>query len=117
MRYRKLTEDKDYAFGQRAGEFYIDSPEAVGQAVGTRLALLQGEWFLDDTAGTPYSTQVLGKGTTPLYDLAIRTRIIQTQGVEEIVSYQSSLDRDLRKLTVNAEINTIYGPITIQQVL
>jgi hypothetical protein len=72
---------------------------------------MQGEWFLDITEGTPYSTQILGKGTKPYYDQAIKARILGTQGVTEIVEYSSSLIN--RALSVTARVSTIYGPITV----
>lgn len=112
MRYRKLDADGDYVFGSDQADFYINSPDAVAQAVQTRLLLMTGEWFLDTTEGTPYSTDILGNNTKPLYDTAIRNRILGTQGVTKIVSYTSSVSAD-RELTVNAIINTLYGEATV----
>jgi len=117
MRYRKLSQDGDYTFGNQAADFYKDVPEAVGQAVLTRLRLLRGEWFLDKTAGTPWSSEVLGKYTNGTYDAAIRRRILGTQGVLQITEYSSSVDTEKRKLTVTATINTIYGTTTVEATL
>ena len=39
MKYRKLTENGDYAFGRGGADMHADTPEAVGQAVLTRLRL------------------------------------------------------------------------------
>lgn len=102
-------------FGQGLVDFYIDNVEAVAQSVMTRLLLLQGEWFLNSEAGTPYATQVLGYDTKPTYDQAIRTVILETQGVTGLASYSSTVEN--RALTINATINTIYGQTEIQQVL
>jgi hypothetical protein len=63
MRYRTLDANGDYTFGQNGANFLVNSPAAVGQAVLTRVKLMQGEWFLDQTAGTPYDTEILGAGT------------------------------------------------------
>lgn len=114
MRYRALTSAGDYSFGQGNANFLINSPAAVAQAVKTRLLLMTGEWFLDNTDGTPYSTEILGTGTGPLYDQAIRERILETQGVTGIVLYSSQVLN--RKLSVAATITTIYGVVFIQQV-
>lgn len=114
MRYRALSPDGDYTFGQGNSNFLINSPDAVAQAVMTRLLLMQGEWFLDITEGTPYGTKILGTGTSPFYDQAIRERILGSQGVIGIASYSSNVQN--RKLSVEATINTIYGATTIQQV-
>ena len=35
MKYRKLTENGDYAFGRGGADMHADTPEAVGQAVLT----------------------------------------------------------------------------------
>lgn len=109
MIYRKLDESGDYTFGQGQGEFYTNSPEAVAQAVKTRLGLIQGEWFLDTTAGTPYNSQILGAGTVATYDQAIQAVILGTQGVVRIASYSSGIDPATRAAQVSCTIDTVYG--------
>lgn len=114
MRYRIEDANGDYTFGQGDGNFYVNSPAAVAQAVKTRLGLMQGEWFLDNTAGTPYN-QILGKGTDSTRDLAIQQVILNTEGVTSIAEYASFLSSKTRQFTVAATINTIYGQTTITQ--
>lgn len=117
MRYRKLDASGDYTFGHQQADFYRDQPEAVGQAVMTRLRLFTGEWFLDTTDGTPWRTDILGKYTQRAYDTVIKDRILQTDGVQSIDAYTSALDRDTRKLSVSATISTRYGTATVQATL
>lgn len=112
MKYRALDANGDYTFGRSMAEFLNNSPAAVAQAVLTRLMLAQGEWFLDTTDGTPYSTQILGTHTQPLYDQAIQERILDTPGVQSIDDYASTLDQQ-RNLRVAALITTVYGQTTI----
>jgi hypothetical protein len=112
MRYRALGSNGDSTFGSGSSPFLINSPAAVGQAVLTRLWLIQGEWFLDTSAGTPYIGQIVGRSVAT-YDYAIKTRILGTQGVESLAEYSSELNQATRKVTVNATINTIYGVTTI----
>lgn len=107
MRYRVLDETGDYTFGRGRSGFLENSPETVVQAVKTRLGLIEGEWFLDLTEGTPYMTQILGKGTDSLYDRAVKERISGTQGLSGIRSYFSTLKE--RNLTIGADIDTVYG--------
>ncbi|MGS1033105.1 hypothetical protein [Burkholderia glumae] len=95
----------------------MNSPDAVAQAVLTRLRLLQGEWFLDTTVGMPWATQVLSKNTQGTADATIRSCILGTTGVTEITDYASSFDSIKRKLTVTATINTLYGSTTIETTL
>jgi hypothetical protein len=109
MRYRKEDANGDYVFGNQLADFYTDVPEAVAQAVKTRLALFTGEWFLDTTDGTPWRVEVLGKYTKDIYDAVIQARILGTQGVNEITSYSSTFDGDSRTLSISATIDTQYG--------
>ena len=117
MRYRKLSAVGDYTFGHQQADFYRDQPEAVAQAVQTRLGLFTGEWFLDTSDGTPWRTDVLGKYTQKAYDVVLKERILDTPGVRSIDAYSSTLDRQARKLSVQASISTIYGTATVQATL
>lgn len=113
MRVRKQDPvTGDYVFGHQQNDFYRDQPEAVAQAVQTRLALFTGEWFLDVTDGTPWTTQVLGKYTKDQYDAVIRDRILDTLGVTQIDSYSSTVNTTTRTLTVTATIDTQFGTAT-----
>jgi hypothetical protein len=117
MIYRALDENGDYKFGNGSADFLKNSPPTVAQHVATRLKLLQSEWFLDLTEGTPWKTRVLGTDTMSTYNMAIRERILNTEGVTGIAAYSSSLNRDTRELSVSATINTTYGVATVNQVL
>lgn len=112
MRYRALSPDGDYQFG-RSGLFLTNSPEAVAQAINTRLLLWAGEWFLDTKEGTPYREGILGYGTQGTRDVAIRERLLSTPGVNSLLSYASSVDPASRKMTVSARVDTIYGAVPI----
>lgn len=111
MKYRTLTADGDFQFG-RTGIFLQDSPEAVAQAILTRLRLWTNEWFLDSEEGTPFEERILGYGTQGTRDLSIKQRISETQGFLRFVSYQSRVDA-ARKMTVTAVVDTIYGTATV----
>lgn len=106
MRYRQLDENFDYTISK----FLVDSPECVGQAVKTRLLLWMGEWFMDTNDGTPYLQDIVGVDTN--YDLEIKARILETPGVNEIIEYSSSVN-ELRQLSVNTTLDTIYGQTTV----
>jgi hypothetical protein len=57
--YRKLDQNGDPLFGNGAANFVSDI-DAVAQAIGTRLRLLQGEWWENTNAGTPLFQSMLG---------------------------------------------------------
>lgn len=117
MRYRKLTVSKagsevgayDYTFGRGRENFWVDVPDAVGQAVLTRLKLEEGQWFLDREDGTPWNTRVLGKYTGSTRDPTLRARILDTTGVEEILGFSSSTNLETRDYSVVVVLDTIYG--------
>lgn len=115
MRYRKLDADGDMVFGGGQAAFWRDQPEAVAQAVKTRLAMRLGEWFLDTSAGTPWNTKVLGKFTAPTRDATIRARILRTTGVTSIDAYASTFDPNTRRFSASATISTVYGKATISE--
>lgn len=109
MRYRKTDANGDYIWGHQQNDFWLNTPDGVAQAIKTRLALFVGEWFLDVTDGTPWTTQVLDKYTKDQYDAAIQDRILGTQGVTQITAYSSSVNTTTRTLTVTATVETQYG--------
>lgn len=116
MKYRKLDDEGDFTFGHGDLDYHKDSPEAAAQAVKTRLMLWAGEWFLDQEEGTPWGLRVLGKNRAADYDPLIRLRILETQGVESLESYESVWDENSRKLEIAATINTIYGQASVNAI-
>jgi hypothetical protein len=117
MRIRKFDTNGDYTLTGTGNDYYVDSAQAVAQAIQAGLALLQGEWFLDTSQGMPWRTEVLGKYTAPGYDSVIKSQILSTAGVQSISSYSSSFDPIARALTVNATVESIYGPATVATTL
>lgn len=114
MRYRKLTNTGDYSFGNGQLDFYRDVPAAVGQSVETRILLWLGEWFLDIEDGTPFLQGILGKYSQVTANTTIQDRILTTDGVVSIENYRSNIDVDNRAMTVECDINTIFGPTALK---
>lgn len=120
MRYRKLDSDDDYSFGNGQLDFWINVPDAVGQQVKTRLLLWLGEWYLDITEGTPYIQGILGKHSLQQADTTVQQRVLDSvdeQGnptVTDLASYTSQLDGNSRAMSVEMELDTIYGPTPVQ---
>lgn len=113
MRYRQLDANGDYLFGV-AAKFLVNTPQAVAQAIATRLKLLKGDWFLDNRIGLDKSL-ILGYGTQATRDHEIQQHILDTPGVLNIDSYSSSVDS--RNFTVVATVNTAYGAAQLNEVL
>lgn len=113
MRYRRESEDGDYTFGRGDDTWLINSPEAVALAVKTRFELWLGQWFLDTATGTPWIQSVLGKQRQDAYNLAIRQRILETQGVSSISEFNTTVNSTTRRVSFTATIETIYGTTTV----
>ena len=113
MIYRKLDSNGDYTFGQQAGNFWKNQPEAVAQAIVTVLGLIQGEWFLDPTVGVPYDSKIIGMDRMSTYDQAMQEAILGTQGVNEILAYVSGVNTETRQAFVACTVDTIYGQVSI----
>jgi hypothetical protein len=120
MRTRKLDAAGDYSFGQGLADFYTNSPACIAQKIVTRLLLQEGEWFLDNTAGTPWSQEILGYSTASLRDIAIKAVVLGTPGVTSLYSYTSSSNSSTRAFTVSGSVITAYstqpipfGPVTL----
>lgn len=112
MKYRKLSETGDYTFGQNK---FLKDREAVGQAIITRMKLLYGEWWENTDDGLPLFEQILGtfdsQQNRNAIDLIISERISSTQGVKNIVRFESEFQN--RLYSAQCTINTIYGEITL----
>ncbi len=112
MRYRKMDANDDYTFGRR-NEFYT-GVEAVAQAVKTRLRLLLGEWWENVEDGTPLFQEVMGQFFASIdgaqeVDLVFAERIMGTQGVAEITSFDSELNPNTRTYSALITVETIYS--------
>jgi hypothetical protein len=125
MRYRKQSSDGDFQFGHGSADFWRNAPDAVGQAIKTRLLLFRGEWFLDLSEGTPWGGfpfndlvvsqgQILGAHTQLTRDLALKERILDTPGVLTIIDYSSSFDSSDRSFNASMKVDTIYGAVSIR---
>jgi hypothetical protein len=114
VRYRRLSPSGDYQFGQQQADFWRDQPEAVAQAVQTRLRLELGDWFLDTTDGTDWRGSVLGNRTAFTRDAVIRSRVLLTPGVKAILGYNSRVNPDTRAFSAGMSLDTIYGRFVIE---
>lgn len=112
---RAIDTNRDWAFG-RGLQDYRTGADELAQAVGTRIRSWQGNAFFDPAQGVDWNN-LLDIGTKPLLDLDIQRVMYQTAGVVRIRSYKSTLDRETRELTVEANLDTIYGEMALTEVL
>lgn len=116
MIYRMLDSDGDYVFG-RGKHAYLEGIDAVAQAIKTRLLLLYAEWWEDREDGLPLWEQILAapgsQDSLNAVDLIFKERIEGTTGVLSLLGYESDFDRDNRKYTFKAAVETMYGDLII----
>lgn len=116
MIYRMLDQDGDYVFG-RGKRAYLEGAEAVAQAIKTRLLLLYSEWWEDREDGLPLWEKILASPGSPsnlqAVDFIFKERISGTTGVLSLLGYDSDFDRETRKYTFKAAVETLYGTLVI----
>jgi len=94
--------------------------QTVAQRLKIRLLTFQEEWFMDTTYGVPYFQRLLGRKqkSKSAIDLIFQQKILEEQGVKEIVSFESSFINRQYSLTFRAKVvdGSITDPIQIQAV-
>jgi hypothetical protein len=113
---RRLDANWDLSFGQGINNYCINQ-ESCAQNVRSRLLLLLGEWFLDTNAGC-LNTIILQQkpANLPYLEGVIKACILQTDDVDELISFNMTYDWNNRKLLIDASLLTIYGTIENIQV-
>jgi hypothetical protein len=92
-----------------------NTQEEIAQTIKTRLRLFSGEYFRDVTDGTPWFQVILDKNATlAARDAAIKQRIVQTDGVLQLVTFETDYDISSRGFTVSAQVLTAVGLASIQ---
>jgi len=84
-------------------------PDAVAQAVATRLRLWTGNWFLNLAEGTNWSGKVLGNNTALTRDPELRQRILNTPGVIKLNNYDSGFNPNTRAFNATFQLDTQFG--------
>lgn len=94
---------------------YATSGNEVAQRVITRIRRLQGEWFIDTTAGMPYLQDILGKRDINYFKLLLRKEILNTDGVQSINTFRMSFNSKTGYISIYVEIKVDGSYIPISQ--
>jgi hypothetical protein len=83
---------------------------AVTQQIAIALKTVKGEWFLDETIGVPYFTNILGKK----FSLGTVQQIVREaiQAIDSVVSIERlavDFDALTRKCSVDFVVKTTFG--------
>lgn len=86
--------------------------DAVKQHLKQRLRLVRGEYFLDTERGVPYYENILLKRPSPdVVDGVLKSVILGTPGVVELLTFVLDYDAALRKLSLSFTVQTTDGEI------
>lgn len=92
----------------------IDNEDELTQYIGIKLRFINGEWSFDITKGVKYFGFIFEKSITKNdIDAEFRNQILSTDGVIEITTFESDIDRSNRVYSLNVVMNTIYGDVTL----
>lgn len=99
-----------------SGNQFLTEREEIAQTIKTRLRLFSGEYFRNITDGTAWFETILNKNTSiSAKDAVIKQRILQTNGVVNLVTFESDYEINQRSFTITAEVLTEFGLIEIEQ--
>lgn len=109
-------ENGRFVFDSTGDLVFVKGVERVRQQVEFRLSLWAGEWFLDESFGTPYLLRILGK-TAVSVDAAVdalRQQMLDVEGVQSINRLDYTFDAATRKLSVDVDLQSAYGVVRYQ---
>lgn len=89
---------------------------SIKQALKIRLLFFVNDWYLDINEGIPFYENIYDKNISLTeVDNIIKTVILKTDGVNEIISYNSNFNKETRKFNIDFKVNTIYGEVSLQE--
>jgi len=107
MIFRNLTSSGDWTFGSGIGN-YITNDAAIGLNIDTRLLSWVNDCFFDMAAGIDWLNLLGSVGKESVLELNLRRVILQSYGVQGLVSFYATLTPD-RRFTANYTIDTIFS--------
>ena len=91
---------------------FTTEQDSIRQRLKIGLATIAGEWFLDSSKGLPLTTPDFSqKGSQSLLDAYVRQFITNFEGVQELLTYSSSLNKNTRTSTINFTARVDSGEI------
>jgi hypothetical protein len=86
--------------------------DAIKQAVAQAIKQFAQDWFLDMNAGLPYRQQLFGgRDLSSAFEAVLQNRVLQVPGILGLLTWQTSLDRRNRLLTVQFEARCTGGVV------
>jgi|GEM_PF-2939865 len=83
----------------------VSGVDQVKQSLIIRLKFFINDWFLDINAGLPYYEEFFIKSPNQIrIESLLVNEILTTRGVQQLLSFESEFDSDLRKFIVNFKV-------------
>jgi len=93
----------------------IEAREQIAQNLAIRLRFILGEWFLDIDAGVPYYEDIFVKSPNQYrVESVLKEEIVNTEGVVEILSFNTQFNSQTRKFSVVFSCDTVAGQINLE---
>ncbi|WP_308568054.1 hypothetical protein [uncultured Providencia sp.] len=108
MKVRRLDDNHDWTFGNGRAD-YATMSEAISQSVLTKLLSLRHDWFLDLEHGLRWLDYLKKNPNLIAMESAIKSQILNVDGVVRITAFDIQLNPDPRKFTISATYIDIYG--------
>lgn len=108
-----FASDSSNEFIIEKGEFVLVSDGAqVVQNVKEKLLSYEDDFFLDRTHGLPYYQSMFTKPVNlNLTESLLKAEILSTEGVQQLLSFQTQFNSVTRVLAVTFTFETIYGDV------
>lgn len=105
--------DSSSEFIIEKGEFVlVEDGAQVVQNVRERLLSYREDFFLDRTQGLPYFQTMFTKPfNLNLTESLLKAEILDTEGVESLLSFATEFESNTRKLTVTFTFQTAFGSV------
>lgn len=97
----------------------VSDLEALRQRIVQAIKFQHGTWFLNIRRGIDYDL-IRGHQTTLEIAAQVLYNAILSEGGDEVIDIQTpvvELDRNTRRMTYQANIKTIYGPMDLNEPL
>ncbi len=94
-----------------------EGSDGLRQRIEQKLRFWFGEWFLDNSQGTPYIAEVLGHQISEsLAQQAINSQILRLPEVTAIVESEFVVNPATRTASYQATVRTTYGDISTDEI-
>ena len=116
MIIRGLDSSGDWTFGKGKSS-YRNAQLALNQNLETKLLEWKGDCFFNNGAGVDWKNRLAKRSqSAPLQD-EIRTVILKTNGVTQVVNLSLDFNSISRNLTLNYSVKTIYSTESVSNVI